>query len=97
MFTGGYVNEVEVIMATQNGDIYQIRWTTFLFWALMIIIALVAINVQLSNRSTALDAFQYKFRGGVPPQNYDNIRERAQRGSGRDSEGPGGRSFYNDR
>ena len=62
MYTGGYVNEFEVILAASNGDLGAVRWTTFLFWGLMIIIALVAIKVQLDNRSTALDAFQYKFR-----------------------------------
>ena len=86
MYTGGYVNEFEVFMAAGNGDLGQVRWTTFLFWALMVIIAIVAIKVQMDNRSTALDAFQYKFRGPAQAMQYDQIRERAQRLSGRDSE-----------
>ena len=45
MYTGGYVNEFEVILAASNGDLGAVRWTTFLFWGLMIIIALVAIKV----------------------------------------------------
>ena len=85
MYTGGYVNEFEVIMAAGNGDISQVRGWTFFFWALMIIIALVAIKVQLDNRSTNLDAFQYKARSDGQRMNYDMIMNRAQKG-GRDSE-----------
>jgi hypothetical protein len=77
MYTGGYVNEFEVILAASNGDLGLVRWTTFLFWALMIIVAIVSTKVQLASRTTALDAFQYKFRGGAPPASYDSIRERA--------------------
>mmetsp|Transcript_37908 Transcript_37908/g.46177 ORF Transcript_37908/g.46177 Transcript_37908/m.46177 type:complete len:253 (-) Transcript_37908:214-972(-) len=77
MYTGGYVNEFEVILAASNGDLGLVRWTTFLFWALMIIVAIVSTKIQLASRTTALDAFQYKFRGGAPPASYDSIRERA--------------------
>ena len=93
MYTGGYVNEFEVILAAGNGDLGQVRWTTFIFWALMIIIALVAIKVQLDNRTQALDAFQYKFRGPAQQLNYDSIRDRAQKLGGRDSES----GYFNER
>ena len=82
-----------MILAAGNGDLGQVRWTTFIFWALMIIIALVAIKVQLDNRSQALDAFQYKFRGPAQQLNYDNIRDRAQKLGGRDSES----GYFNER
>lgn len=67
MYTGGYVNEFEVLMASENGDISQVRWTTFLFWALMIIMAIVGIKAQLGMRTDTIDAFNelnFRPRGG---------------------------------
>ena len=66
MYTGGYVNEFEVIMASSNGDIRQVRWTTFLFWGLMIVMAITGIILQLGNRKTTKEAFnnmEYNNRG----------------------------------
>ena len=54
MYTGGYVNEIEVLMASSNGDIGQVRWTTFLFWALMVITAFSGIKAQLANRKETI-------------------------------------------
>ena len=76
MYTGGYVNEFEVIMASSNGDLGEVRWTTFLFWAFMIITALAGIKTQLANRTETIDAFNelnFKGRGGQP-SSYDMIR-----------------------
>lgn len=67
MYTGGYVNEIEVLMASSNGDIGQVRWTTFLFWALMVITAFSGIKAQLANRKETIEAFNdlnFKGRGG---------------------------------
>lgn len=67
MYTGGYVNEIEVLMASSNGDITQVRWTTFLFWALMVITAFSGIKAQLANRKETIEAFNdlnFKGRGG---------------------------------
>ena len=67
MYTGGYVNEIEVLMASSNGDIGQVRWTTFLFWALMVITAFSGIKPQLANRKETIEAFNdlnFKGRGG---------------------------------
>lgn len=51
MFTGGYVNEFTVVLATSNGDIGEIKWTQILFWILMILLALGSINAQLKDRT----------------------------------------------
>lgn len=45
MYTGGYVNEFEVYMASSNGDISEIRRMTFMFWGIMAVLALVGIAV----------------------------------------------------
>ena len=44
MYTGYYVNEFEVIMATNNGDLGEVKWSVYAYWGLMIILAVVAIK-----------------------------------------------------
>ena len=61
MYTGGYVNEFEVIMATNNGDHGEIKWTTILFWVLMILLAIGSIKAQLDDRHLHLEAYKYKY------------------------------------
>lgn len=72
MYTGGYVNEFEVVMASGNGDIGQVRWTTFMFWGIMVFMTLIGISVQMGNRKTTKEAYNgldYKFRqDGVPAE-----------------------------
>lgn len=50
MYLGGYVNEFEVIMATNNGDLREVKWTVYAYWAFMILFAIVAIKAQLTDR-----------------------------------------------
>jgi len=57
MYTGGYVNEFEVILANSNGDIGQVQWTTFFFWGLMVVMAIVGVLLQLGNRTAQKEAF----------------------------------------
>ena len=96
MYTGGYVNEFEVIMASSNGDISEVRFTTFVFWAIMIIVAFSGIKSQLANRSETIDAFNelnFKHRGNVP-SSYDMIRKESERAGYRASESNRG-SYFN--
>ena len=60
MFTGGYVNEFEIVMATSNGDIGEVRWSLIFFWALMVILAFVGAQAQLKDRQLHLNAFTLK-------------------------------------
>ena len=43
MYTGGYVNEFTVILATNNGDLGEIKWTMILYWILMVLMAISGI------------------------------------------------------
>jgi len=60
MYTGGYVNEFIIIEGSQNGELGDLRWTTYIFWLLMVLVAIVSIKVQLENRSLALSAIERK-------------------------------------
>lgn len=44
MYTGGYVNEFTVLMATNNGDLGDVEWTVYLFWILMGFLIIGSIN-----------------------------------------------------
>jgi hypothetical protein len=60
MYVGGYVNEFEVIMATNNGDLSEVKWSVYAYWAIIFIMAVVAIKAQLDDRTTHLEAYAYK-------------------------------------
>ena len=77
MYTGGYVNEFEVIMATNNGDLGEIKWTTILFWVLMILLAIGSIKAQLDDRHLHLEAYKYKY--AHQKETYRTMRERITR------------------
>ena len=80
MYTGGYVNEFEVIMATNNGDIGEVKWTTMLYWILMLLLAIGSIKAQLDDRKLHLEAYQYKYHnGGQHLESYRTMRERITR------------------
>ena len=59
MYTGGYVNEFEIVMASENGDLGEVRWTMYLYWVLMILMAIASIKMQLEDRQVRLNAFKY--------------------------------------
>lgn len=60
MYTGGYVNEFEIIMGSSNGDLGEMRWSTYLFWVLMVLLAIVSIKAQLDDRALRLTVIERK-------------------------------------
>ena len=75
MYLGGYVNEFEVIMATNNGDLREVKWTVYAYWAFMILFAIVAIKAQLTDRQSHLEAYQYKQHSNAQFDSYQKMRE----------------------
>ena len=76
MYTKGYVNEFEVVMATNNGDISEVAWTMWLYWVLMLGLAFGGIKAQLEDRKKHLEAYQYKFRSDYAQlESYRSMRE----------------------
>ena len=89
MYTGGYVNEFTVVLATTNGDIGDIKWTMILYWVLMVLLALISINAQLKDRRLNLEAYAYKKNSHAQFENYRSMRERITRlGGHRENEYP---------
>ena len=60
MLTGGYTNEFEVVMAGQNGELGQVKWTMYIFWIAMVLMAIIGMNVQISQRNELLNAQKMK-------------------------------------
>ena len=79
MYFGGYVNEFTVVLATQNGDLGEIRWTMFLYWAFMILLAAISIHAQLKDRAEHLEAYSYKKNLHANYQSYRHMSERIHR------------------
>ena len=76
-YTGGYVDELTLILASQNSDLSELKWTMILFWILMGLMALASINIQFKSRAEHL-------KSGIlntASQNdsIDAMRERYQR------------------
>ena len=88
MYTGGYVNEFTLFLASQNGDITEVKWTMYVYWALMIIMAFGSINAQLSDRNQHLEAYTYKKNQHAQFENYRSMRERISRMGGARDEYP---------
>jgi hypothetical protein len=76
------VDEFTVVMATQNGDIAEVPWTVYLFWALMVILAGASIRSQFKDRKEHLEAYSYKFHANTQFETYKSMRERVTRFSG---------------
>ena len=83
MYAGGYVNEFDVVMASNNGDIGEVRWTVWLYWVCMVLLLLISIKAQFEDRKTHLEAYQYKFHNNARFENYRSMRERITRLGGR--------------
>ena len=71
-----------MVMATQNGDIAEVTWTVYLFWALMIILAGASVRSQFKDRREHLEAYAYKFHANTQFETYKSMRERVTRFSG---------------
>jgi len=82
MYTGGYVNEFTVVLASNNGDLGEVRWTQMLFWILMILLAVGSIKAQLDDRRTHLEAYKYKSHDNARSENYRSMRDRITRRGG---------------
>ena len=61
MLAGGYTNEFELVMASQQGELGQVKWSMWLYWILMFICILGGLNYQLDDRRKHMEA--YKFKG----------------------------------
>jgi len=79
MYTGGYVNEFTVILAGENGDLGEVKWTQMLFWILMVLLAFGSVKAQLDDRKTHLEAYKYKSHDSARYENYRSMRERITR------------------
>jgi hypothetical protein len=82
MYTGGYVDEFTVILATSNGDLSELKWAMYLYWILMVLMAMGSIWAQLKDRREHLEAYAYKFHANTQFETYRSMRERITRFSG---------------
>ena len=74
------MDEFTVVLATQNGDIGEVRWTVYLYWALVVIAAGASIFLQYKDRKQHLEAYAYKFRSNT---SYKSMSDRILRSSGK--------------
>lgn len=84
MYAGGYVDEFTLVMASENGDLSEVRWTVILYWVVMGLLAIATINSQLADRKQHLEAYDYKFNSHAQYDTYAkrmnlNRRERMGR------------------
>ena len=77
------MDEFTVVLATQNGDIGEVRWTVYLYWALVVIAAGASIFLQYIDRKQHLEAYAYKFHSYTKLESYKSMHDRILRSSGK--------------
>jgi len=60
MYAGGFINEFEIIMATNNGEIGELSFLMCIYIGLILLIACCSMSAQMKDRSRHLEMYAYK-------------------------------------
>ena len=60
MYSGGFINEFELVLAIKNGEIRLVPTMMYVFIAIILIIAIFAMLAQISDRRHHLEMYRYK-------------------------------------
>lgn len=84
MYAGGFTNEFEIIMATNNGEIGELTTMMWIYLALILLIAIAGMVSQLKDRSHHLEMYSYKGHFNTQYTDYKTMRQKysGSRGGG---------------
>lgn len=60
MYAGGFINEFELVMATNNGEIGELTTMMYIYIGLIILIAICGMRGQIKDRAHHLEMYSYK-------------------------------------
>lgn len=93
MYAGGFVNEFEIIMATNNGEISELSGMMWVYIALIVLIAWAGMRGQIKDRAHHLEMYSYKGHFNTQYTDYKTMRAKY---SGRNAGGHAYGSFRDD-
>ena len=76
MYSGSYINEFEIIMASSNGQLSEVGTLMYVYWFVMVLLAFFSIRGQLRDRQLHLEAYAYKGNIATSLTSYRNMREK---------------------
>ena len=63
-------------MASKNGELTQVHWQMWIYWIVMILLALIGINVQLADRRKHMEAYVLKGYYNANMESYKSAHDR---------------------
>ena len=93
MYAGGFINEFEIVMATNNGEIGELTTMMYIYLGLIVVIAIAGMRGQLKDRQHHLEMYSYKGHFNTQYTDYKTMR---QKYSGRAAGGHNYGSFENE-
>ena len=93
MYAGGFVNEFEIVMATNNGELGELSGMMWVYVILIILIAWAGMRGQIKDRAHHLEMYSYKGHFNTQYTDYKTMRAKY---SGRAAGGHNYGSFKDD-
>ena len=60
MYAGGFINEFEIVMTTNNGEIGELTFMMWIYISAIILIAFCGMRGQIKDRAHHLEMYSYK-------------------------------------
>jgi len=60
MYAGGFINEFELVMATNNGEINELTVMMWIYISAILLIGFCGMRAQIKDRSHHLEMYSYK-------------------------------------
>jgi len=60
MYAGGFINEFELVMATNNGEINELTVMMWIYISAILLIGFCGMRAQIKDRAHHLEMYSYK-------------------------------------
>jgi len=76
MYAGGFINEFEIVMATNNGEIGELSVMMYIYLGLIVMIAWCGMRGQIKDRAHHLEMYSYKGHFNTQYTDYKTMRQK---------------------
>ena len=74
MYAGGFINEFEIVMATNNGEIGELTTMMYIYIGLILLIGFCGMRGQIKDRAHHLEMYSYKGHFNTQYTDYKTMR-----------------------
>ena len=74
MYAGGFINEFEIVMATNNGEIGELTIMMWIYIPAILLIAFCGMRNQIKDRAHHLEMYSYKGHFNTQYTDYKTMR-----------------------